>query len=208
MDSARFDQLSRLAGQPSSRRAALGLAAALGLGPLVPASGRRRRNRCRGGCGACRVCQRRRHMKRCVIAPDGTACTGGTCRAGTCCLPDTCASLGLTCGPATDGCGGDLACGTCGTGGTPACNSGTCATCAATCAASCTLCYHRPDGATVCGNPSTALCASPCSSDADCPGTAPVCATSYTERATNVSQTFSSLCGSPVPAVCVAFAPC
>ena len=207
MDGARFDQLSRLVGQPASRRAALGLAAALGLGPLLPASGRRRRNRCRGGCGACRLCQRRHHTKRCVPAPEGTACAGGTCRAGTCCVPETCASLGQTCGPATDGCGGQLACGTCGLGATSTCHAGTCAACAASCPAGCDICFNRPDGSTVCADNGSSSCA-PCTVDADCPAAYPVCITSYTNRAGNDAHSFPASCSLAVPGVCTSLIPC
>jgi hypothetical protein len=41
------------------------------------------------------------------------------------CTPDTCATLGATCGTTSDGCGGTLSCGTCG-GSTPYCVSNSC----------------------------------------------------------------------------------
>jgi hypothetical protein len=40
----------------------------------------------------------------------GTDCAGGTCASGTCCTLQSCTTLGLTCGMATDGCGGTLNC--------------------------------------------------------------------------------------------------
>jgi hypothetical protein len=52
-------------------------------------------------------------------------CGTSTVDAGNDCVPKICAELGLTCGPAGDGCGGELQCGTCtapqtcGGGGTP-----------------------------------------------------------------------------------------
>lgn len=206
MDGAKFDHLSRRVAQPSTRRTVFALAAFIGLGPLLAAAGKKRRNPCKGGCGPCRVCRRRGRKKRCVPAPEGSPCAGGTCRAGACCVPDTCASLGLTCGPATDGCGRALACGTCGTGTTASCNGGTCATCAATCSATCRRCFHRPDGSTVCGNPVSSSCARICATDADCLPEQPLCVAASTDLVTNVTTPAS--CAPPGSGECAAFTPC
>ena len=208
MDGAHFDHLSRLITRPATRRAALALVAALGLSAHQPADGKKRRNPCRGGCGPCRVCRRTGRKKRCVTAPEGTPCAGGTCRAGTCCVPDTCASVGVTCGPISDGCGAPLACGTCGTGATASCNGGTCATCPDTCGVGCFLCYHRLDGSTVCGNPVSGDCTLACATDADCPPSFPLCAAASTVRATNVTTTSSVACAVFATAVCVSYNPC
>ena len=47
----------------------------------------------------------------------GTRCLHGGGTSGQCghpsCVPLTCASQGISCGPAGDGCGGQLDCGTC-----------------------------------------------------------------------------------------------
>jgi hypothetical protein len=83
-------------------------------------------------------------MLSCGTCPSGESCGGGG-TSGVCgsidsgtCVPETCASEGIDCGPAGDGCGGLLACGTCpsgmtcGGGGTagkcgkPACTPKTC----------------------------------------------------------------------------------
>jgi hypothetical protein len=112
VDGAQFDHFARLAAQTATRRAALGLAAALGLGVRRADAARKGKNRCKSGCGPCRVCKKKGKKKTCVTAPDGAACAGGTCRAGRCaCTPETCATLGQTCGSASDGCGGALTCG-------------------------------------------------------------------------------------------------
>lgn len=209
MDGAHLDRLSRLLARPSTRRATIGVAAAFGLDPLLTGAGRKKKSPCKGGCGPCRECQKQGSKKRCVDAPKGTTCAGGgTCRAGACCVPTTCASLGVTCGPAPDGCGGTLKCGTCGVGATPACNAGTCATCAATCGAGCAICYHRPDGSTVCGNPKSSTCPSTCTTDADCPGSAPLCVAAFSGRATGNTQMASTACGVPATGICFPFSPC
>ena len=62
-----------------------------------------------------------------ALAPPASPRGGGgvTGQCGTACTPKTCAQLGYNCGPAGDGCGGELNCGTCtapatcGGGGTP-----------------------------------------------------------------------------------------
>jgi hypothetical protein len=73
---------------------------------------------------------------------------------GPTCTPATCTSLGYTCGPAGDGCGGMLQCGTCtgcevcGGGGTPSVCGGTCCE-PTTCTAQGISCGPAGDG---CGN--------------------------------------------------------
>lgn len=211
MDGAHFDRLSRLVTPLATRRTALGLVAAPLLGAGQPAQGKKKRKpRCQH-CGPCQQCDRRSRKRRCVAQGSDIACAdgAGVCVAGTCCLPGTCASLGVTCGTVPDGCGRELSCGTCGAGPTPACNSGTCATCAATCAASCPLCYHGLDGLTACGNPDTGTCTIDCATSADCPAAFPFCAASITVRTTNVTQTASTVCGGPPRrGYCVRFNPC
>jgi hypothetical protein len=55
----------------------------------------------------------------CGTCPAGESCGGAgvpnQCGAGGC-IPRTCAQQGAECGPAADGCGGLLECGTCKTG--------------------------------------------------------------------------------------------
>jgi formylglycine-generating enzyme required for sulfatase activity/subtilisin-like proprotein convertase family protein len=69
---------------------------------------------------------------------DGTACAApvsgepGRCVGGACCVPTSCYVLRVACGPAADGCGGVLDCGTC-QGAGEVCFEGSCcvpATCA------------------------------------------------------------------------------
>jgi hypothetical protein len=71
------------------------------------------------------------HVIQCGTCPVGESCgLGGFSRCGgvdasVMCVPQTCGTLGLDCGPAADGCGGLLQCGTCqaplvcGAAGTP-----------------------------------------------------------------------------------------
>ena len=56
--------------------------------------------------------------------PSNQSCVNGTCTTSTCVSNTTCSSLGYECGPATDGCGNTLNCGTCDPGST--CTGGTC----------------------------------------------------------------------------------
>lgn len=188
MDESRFDDLSRrLAGRPT-RRAALGLLAALGLaaGSAEDADARG----CAPRCKPCRRCVR----GRCRAANDPSRCADGeVCFRGACCPPD-CA--GKTCGP--DGCGGS--CGSCvadtaGDGRTDAeaCVDGRCVvwrgdcpagadSCAAGGAVGCNgnalcSCYRSFAGGTRCGRTSNG--AGPCgecAADADCGGGGAFCA--------------------------------
>jgi len=180
VESGQFDRLSRLVAQSSTRRAAFGLAATLGLGGFQAHARKKRKNKCKGGCGPCQVCKK----KKCVAAPSSA----------------TCASLGNVCGPVSDGCGGTLTC-ACGPTATPACDAGRCATCATTCPASCQYCYTRIDGTTRCGGAlSGADCALPCSSDTNCPAEKPFCVISVTSRPDGGTTLVSNTC--PTPAVC------
>jgi len=87
-----------------------------------------------------------------------TCCAEGSiCFEGGCCGPQTCALLGVECGPASDGCGGDLSCGGCPPG--EACDAGQCAPCTPDCN---TAFCGDDDG---CGG----LC------DGPCPGAFEVC---------------------------------
>lgn len=206
MDGAHFDHLSRLVARSATRRSTLGLAAALGLDPLLAGASR---NRCRGGCGPCRVCRKKHGKKTCVTARDGTACDGGACRSGVCtCSPATCTDIGRTCGRLADGCGTTLSCGTCGSGSTPSCHDGTCAACAAACPATCDMCFQQPDGSTVCADNGSTLCVS-CTADADCPTSHPICVATYTNRSGNDTHTWvGTSCPGPAAGVRAALIPC
>jgi len=70
-----------------------------------------------------------------------------------CCVPKTCSSLGISCGSASDGCGGTLSCGGC--GANQACTNGKCvSTCVSNMGTSC--------GGTSCVNAGTINCAGTC----------------------------------------------
>jgi len=97
------------------------------------------------------------NLLECGSCPTGEAC-GGTGHPGICgapdassCAPLTCGGQGISCGPAGDGCGGQLACGTCpsgqtcGGGGTPGVCGGTQCT-PTTCAAQNLSCGPAGDG--------------------------------------------------------------
>ena len=86
-------------------------------------------------CSPCLVCQ----LGQCVTGNGGGTGTGGGSGGGGgggggTCRPDTCVELGLNCGEADDGCGGQLSCGmcevmgeACGAGGTAnVCGPGVC----------------------------------------------------------------------------------
>ena len=194
MDGAHFDRLSRLVARSSTRRSALAIAASLGLGISQTEAGKERNNKCKGGCGPCKVCKKQGKQKKCVPAPSSA----------------TCASLGNVCGPAVaDGCGGTLACGPCSTAGlTPVCNAGICATCAATCATTCTSCFGLPDGLTICGNQSSSQCTRPCTIDADCPIDFPLCVATFTNRNTNAAKSLAQICEKSEPGICSKIDPC
>jgi hypothetical protein len=66
----------------------------------------------------------------CGSCPTGQTCGGGgingQCGApdGGTCVPETCLTLGFNCGPAGDGCGGSLNCGSCSDAGCQSCGGG------------------------------------------------------------------------------------
>jgi hypothetical protein len=206
VDVDQFDHLSRVVARSSSRRVALGVAAALGLAAAQVDAGKKPKNKCKGGCGPCRICKKKGNKRTCVTAPDGATCNGGSCRAGSCCV-SSCTGLGNVCGPVNDGCGGTLTC-TCGTGGTPACDDGRCATCATTCPVGCSVCATRIDGTTECGGNVVASCPDVCSSDVDCPASDPFCVISRTERPTGETENLPFFCGRSAPGICARMTPC
>jgi hypothetical protein len=206
VDVDQFDHLSRVVAQSSSRRAALGTVAALGLAAAPVAARKKPKNGCKRGCGPCQVCRKNGKKKMCVTAPDGTLCTGGACQAGSCCQ-SSCAGLGNVCGPVSNGCGGTLTC-TCGAGRTPACDDGRCATCATTCPAGCDVCATRIDGTTECGASSVASCSDTCSSDVDCPTSDPFCLISRTERLSGETTNLPFFCGRTSAGICSRITPC
>ena len=101
------------------------------------------------------------------------------------CTPATCASQGIYCGAATDGCGNALSCGTCASGST--CTDGACiANCISlTCAKQGITCGGATDG---CGN---SLSCGTCSSGYACSSTthtcSPTCTSACTARARQCS---------------------
>lgn len=134
MDSIRFDRLSRLVATRTTRRAGLGLLAALGLLGLsqTPAAALKCTLKCRP-CRRCKWVKTPKIVQRCVPKPLGTACPGGSCRFGTCicregyrpckdrggCIPNdvcctyadcpegaTCQAGTCVCPPGTAPCGG------------------------------------------------------------------------------------------------------
>ncbi len=128
MDGVHFDRLTQALARQANRRTVMGVAAAVGLHPILAAA--KKKNTCRGGCGDCKVCKNKKNSKKCVPVADGAACPGGTCRGGVCdttctgctecqtCPNGACVSAanGTPCtnGVCTDGvCGcGDACCGT------------------------------------------------------------------------------------------------
>jgi hypothetical protein len=123
-------------------------------------------------------------MLECGTCPSGMSCGGGG-SSGVCgsndggvCIPETCMSQGITCGPAGDGCGGLLACGmctspaTCGGGGTagkcgtPMCTPKTCEELGFNCGPAGDGCGGMLNCGTcgsgeVCGASSPGVCSSP-----------------------------------------------
>lgn len=138
MDGVHFDHLTRVVAQLATRRTVVGVAALLGLSPLITEA--KKKNKCKGGCGDCKVCKKKKKSKKCVPVADGTACPTGVCTNGVCgpctgctecqtCQNGACVNKtdGTTCstGVCTDGaCGcGDACCGTtyCPSGGDLTC---------------------------------------------------------------------------------------
>jgi hypothetical protein len=104
------------------------------------------------GCGGLLQCGTCATGQQCGLG--GPNVCGTTVPEGGTCTPQTCADQGLSCGPAGDGCGGTLDCGsctapdTCGGGGTPGqCGSPPCVP--LTCAGQSVSCGPAGDG---CGN--------------------------------------------------------
>src|SRR5208283_1881221 len=84
----------------------------------------------------------------------GTPCTSGSCGA---CTPTTCTAQGANCGTISDGCGGQLNCGTCPTGqtcggGGVANVCGGCPTGDVVCAGACVNTTNNPSNCGTCGN--------------------------------------------------------
>jgi hypothetical protein len=57
-------------------------------------------------------------------------------------------------------------------------------TCAQTCPTICHFCYVRPGATTLCGDAGLTLCDTACTSDADCGGATPFCASQTVNRTT------------------------
>jgi hypothetical protein len=109
---------------------------------------------CDEASGTCQPCQPKCGTHKCGGNGCGGTCgtcpTGQSCNAGTCevCVAKNCSQLGLSCGPASDGCGKPLDCGacaspnTCGGGGVV----GVCGCPKTTCVAQGKQCGTAPDG--------------------------------------------------------------
>lgn len=128
----------------------------------------------------------------------GTCCGAATCCNGRCrtgCCPATCQSLGVECGPARDGCGGVIDCGSCGDTA-PICARGTCVTCAASCPdTECTLCINLVDGGVQCSGAAGLNCTE-CNTSTDCPNPEQaVCYRSYVNKSSGDVTTASQSCG-------------
>lgn len=205
MEADRLDALAARVSQALTRRRVGVAGAALAGGLLLPgeADAKRRKKR------PCPPCFGRKQGKCRKQLPDGTPCATGVCKGGQCtCVPATCASLGVTCGPAPDGCGGTLSCGGCGTGATPACNNGTCAVCTAVCPNTCVYCFGLPDGSSVCGDGGGSDCLTGCARSADCPAANPFCVSTITDRTTGITRDYRTICGKSTPGFCYAITPC
>jgi hypothetical protein len=145
MDADRFDILARSLTAAGSRRAALAVAlsGALGVLGLTDADDATASGKCKPKCAECKKCKKGTNGKegKCKKKPNGTACTGGTCRRGTCCVPESAATTcaGALCGTTrTNPCGQAVACG---------CPSGKTCLLNGTCARPCT----SPEACQVCG---------------------------------------------------------
>jgi hypothetical protein len=123
MDESRFDRLSRALAGADTRRGFVQVAVGLAVAalPLLPDdAGAAKRRSHRGDVSA----EHFRHKKRFYCLNGETirryrrkqekllamGATLGKCGP---CVPTTCEALGFICGPASDGCGGTLQCGTC-----------------------------------------------------------------------------------------------
>lgn len=106
MDQDRFDRVSRVVASGVTRRATLGMLAALGLVGLIPRPAEAaRKRRCKSDCTVCQRCVNNRCRKK----ANGAACPDGTCRNGQCtpisvpnCLPES-SSVDETCASCCSG---------------------------------------------------------------------------------------------------------
>jgi hypothetical protein len=117
MDGNRFDDLARHLATRDSRRGVLRTFVGMGAGTFLALLGRgASADICKGQGKACSknsqccsgICAPQTGKK--PVAGSGSVCAPSIC------VPGTCASLGLECGEASDGCGGTLDCGGCGAG--------------------------------------------------------------------------------------------
>lgn len=115
MEPTRFDSLAKLVGSGTTRRTALTLLAALGLGVVDPAETEAKKSgKCKPKCEECERCKRGRCRKnkhgrkrckrgKCQPKADGTACQlNAVCAGGTCtCVNGACSITvpGVTCCP-------------------------------------------------------------------------------------------------------------
>ena len=170
MDADRFDTLARTLTAAGSRRQALvatlggGLSLVLGAASVDEAGAKKR----------CPPCKKRKLGKCKKKLPDGTACSGGTCQAGACCLPEspetTCAGR---CGTWPNTCRQTVSCPPC-AGGMYCLANGSCAKiclaqedCPAGCG--CPMSVEGPRHCVVLGTPSCALIPQVCTATAECP---------------------------------------
>jgi hypothetical protein len=171
MDAERFDDMLRLLAGAATRRGTLafglsGALTALGLtGSEAKKKKKRKKKKCKG-CSECQVCKK----GKCQAKPEGSACVGGLCAAGTCsCFNGFIACQGR-CIPEDQCCGSP----DCGEGGS--CQNGTCV-----CLNGFKRCDNRCIPADVCCDDddcsggqkclSSGSCALPCSApNFSCPG--------------------------------------
>jgi hypothetical protein len=155
MDDARFDGLAKSVAPLSTRRSALAMLSALGVGSALIADAEakkhKKKKKCKKGCALCRKCKK----GKCKPQPDGTACGGGaTCQGGACVCPTACcvdADCGAceTCetGQCVDECRNDQVC----DGDTCVCPAGQ-KECQGACIANNECCGACPSGQTCCTN--------------------------------------------------------
>jgi hypothetical protein len=178
MDRSSFDALARsLTGALAGTTTRRGITQLLGGLALGGPLALLRRGEADAKCKKkCGPCKRCKKGK-CKKKAAGTACPGGTCQGGAC-VPAT-ASPPPPPAPLT---------------------------CAEVCGANCGMCFTLADGGTACGDfGSDCAAGETCLSTADCPA-GKVCATSLTNRRTNVTSQF---CDQPVGSgVCWRIAAC
>jgi hypothetical protein len=169
MDPHRFDALTRSLTPTGSRRAALvgalgGALSTLGLGTT---EARRKKKK------PCLPCKKRKKGRCKESRPDGTACSGGTCQDGRCCVPETPeVTCRGRCGTWPGNCGQSVSCPAC-TGGKQCLSNGSCGiTCsAAACPPGCDCGLPSVEGPRRCIPDSVpGVCSmQTCQSTADCP---------------------------------------